>query len=626
MRQILSAVILASGLVCTAQIADAQSVLHQWPVTETSDEGTVLTAQGSASGRGLTLTIAAPIPLEGRTAETLFYAEIERQMAEANILDRDDRLRISGLGLSVFVTGIEYETNSPGEKRIALFAVNRKDTDTTLRVIRADGPFDHELMEHYAGDILSIAENPDAAIAGKLKVDPHPDTVIKTTPDEKKPGQISQQTLPFTTPATPQGWGRKVYTDAARYWPTTGPIPRGGKTGYIAILIYNPVPLNGKPVKDALTDFTTAQESEFDVQRRDIAITDGPYRAWDYLRSKTVNDVYLNVSYLAIQTGEDSMRVVREMLTDDDYTERDSYARAIGQLYRHIESETVPAFRAKTAAATTMQLMTQQLQTESRSERRQREKSAKAAARADHIQKVSSESGKGIPLSDIAGVFLRSDFLERAYGGRNAEPSIYIFLKDSTVYVNPTRPPSDISIAGSLKYENEQWKQWRKSGDKYQVRDNSSAPWKTIKGAMAKPAPGTTIGFNGKHIAAWGDVLSGSAGHRTGSIKLTKSGRYETSSFAMAGGSGITGLPAATVSTSTGKSGRQSTTSSNVAPALINSVKRDPDGTDFTGQYALKGYTAEFLSDSGKLNRTLFLIDSEGGVYVGGRYYSVPDE
>ena len=128
-------------------------------------------------------------------------------------------------------------------------------------------------------------------------------------------------------------------------------------------------------------------------------------------------------------------------------------------------------------------------------------------------------------------------------------------------------------------------------------------------------------GVEHQHIAVWGDLLMGTAGHRSGSIALTRKGRYETSSFALSGGSGITGIPSAHVSASAGKNGRQSTVSSDVAPVLLNNVKRDPNGTDFTGQYALDGFTAEFLSDSGKLRRSLFLMTKDG-IYVGDRYYS----
>lgn len=622
MRQLLSAIYITGGLTLIAQSVAAQSVLHEWPVTETRDAGTVLTAQGMASGKGLTATIASPISLLGSDAKTLFDAEIKRQMKDADVIKRDEQLAISNATSFMLVTMIGYESGWLGDKRIAMFAASGKVDQGSITVVRADGPDDREMMTHYSGDILALARHPEAAIAGALTIDPHPSAAKATVPE--KSAKETVKAAPSVAPTAPNGWGRKVYTDGANYWPTTGLLPRGGKTGYLAILIYNPLPLNGKSVKDALADFTIEQESHFNVQRTETAITDGPHRAWDYLRSKTKKGVYLNVSFLAIRTDEDSVRIVREILTDDDHTERASYVRDIERLYRHIENETEPAFRAETVAAATMSLMTEQLQTETRTQRRERQKMVKAAARTEHLRKVSSEPGRGIPLSDVSGVFLRSDFLQRAYRGQDADPSVYVLLKDGTAYVNPTRPPSDIDIAGSRRFEASQWKQWRRTEGGYQVRDDASAPWKSLKGQLAKPAPSTTFGFKGKHIAAWGDALMGTAGHRTGSIKLTKGGRYETSSFALAGGSGITGLPAATVSSSTGRNGRQSTTSSNVAPALLNNIKRDPNGTDFTGQYALRGYTAEFLSDSGKLSRTLFLMNSEGGVYVGGRYYSVP--
>jgi len=614
-----------------ASPAVGQSILYEWSVTDTSDAGTTLTAEGSASGRSLTATIAPPIKINGSDVTLLFDAEIDRRLAGTTIIDRKDRLRVVGLGLYSLITLIDYKkAGESSDKRMILFTATGSTSDDEMRIVMADGPFDRQLMDDYSGDVATFAINPEAAIAGTLAVQPNPGAVKKATPKTKpteEPAQSVRKDLPPSNiPATPKGWSRKDYNGTSNYWPTTGPLTTDAKTGYLAVSIYDPVSLNKLPLDQLLNKFTLSQEERYDVRRRETAIMDGPHRAWSHLRIRNKHGVSLDVSYIAIRTGENTVRIVREILTDDDYKERSGYAPGLDRLYRHIENETAPDFLTDTSSATTMQLMTKLIQTESSIDRIKRRSRAKTAARERHQNAVSSKRGQGIQPGDIAHVFLRSDFLKRAYGGKNASFSVYVLLKDGSAYHNPTRPPSDIDREASRRLEADQWVQWRKSGKDYQIRTDANAPWKKLKGKFAKAAPSKTMSFQGKHIAAWGNVLSGTAGHRTGSILLTRKGRYETSSFALAGGAGITGLPAATVSNSTGKNGTQTTTSSNVAPALINNTKRDPNGTDFTGQYALQGYTAEFLSDSGKLRRTLFLMTADGGVYASGRYYSANDK
>jgi len=329
MRRILRTILLAGGLALAAQSASAEKVLHQWPVTDTKGTATILTAQGSASGRGLTITIAPPVKLNGRDPVDTFDAEIGRQMADTEILDRNDVMRISFAGASMLFTTLDYK--SAGEKRIAIFVVAGKTVDDAIPIIRADGPFDRKLMDHYSSDVLAIAKNPKIALAGKLEIEPHPG-VKQATATKTKTKTASKSAPKTKSPAAPapNGWTRKVYTDAVTYWPAKGLLAKGAKTGYLGITIYNPVPLNGRPLEDVVSDFTRDQERHFDVKVRDIAIMDGPHRAWDFLRAKNKHGVYLNVSYLAIRTGEDTVRIVRETLTDKDHDERMDYLRPCG--------------------------------------------------------------------------------------------------------------------------------------------------------------------------------------------------------------------------------------------------------------------------------------------------------
>ena len=682
-RQFALVFLMACALVLSPGESWAQDLQYTWQGLKREEGSATLAAVGSgAEGLGITAVINVPMKTDALEAVSVFDAEIDKQMDGLVVVSRVNDMRIATSFMTLLVTSIEYEA-AYGRKMVAFAGFQSLNEsvapeDESLVMVRADGPGDRALMDRYAVDLLSMASDDkkviektfrnkqpheagnilepnrdknynlqtmqkemDGLIEGMEKLfgmlnkqlDAKQNTQI--VPSEKKPSNPVQPRkadaqkntqLTQASPPVPKDWRSKVYTDAVDYLPTLGPLVSGSNTGFLSILVFNPMALNGLPVRQFLSNFTKTREQYWDVTRQEPAIADGPNQAWDYLRVKNKNGLYLNVSFLAIRTGENTVRIVREILTDDDADERYGYVRAIEQLYRFIEKEAEAPYSSDTAPATTMHLMTRTLETESRAEQRKRTRAARQSARREHIVAVSSLPGEGIPAAQIVTVLLRSDFLERAYGGKDADVSVYVLLEDGTAYRNPTVAPSDVNVAASRLLESSNWLEWKQEDTQYLIRTDASAPWEELRSKPAYPAPSATFDFRGEHIAAWGDILSGTAGHRTGSIRFTPTGRYETSSFALAGGSGITGLPAATVSSSTGPEGAQTTSSSNVAPALLNNTQRDPNGTDFTGQYALQGYTAEFLTDSGKLNRKLFLMTKDGGVYVGGRYYSAPDE
>lgn len=682
-RQLVLAFLMACALVLSPGESVAQEFQYAWQGLQRDESSASLAAVGGAAeGQGITAIINVPMKTGGDEAVSVFDAKIDSDMDGLVIVSRVNDMRITTSFISMLVTSIEYE--APGGRKIVTFAgyqsVDKKTApeDESIVMVRADGPGDRALMDRYTVDLLSMASDARRVIekafrnkqpdeAGNI-LEPNKDTSYdlqtmqqemdsfiegmekllgmtlqqldakqntQVAPAEIKPVEPmqpltadAQQNTNATqvSPPVPKDWRSNVYSEGVEYLPTLGPLVSGSNAGFLSILVFKPMALNGLPVRRFLSNFTKNREQYWDVTRQEPAIADGPNQAWDYLRVKNKNGLILNISFLAIRTGEDTVRIFREILTEDDADERYGYVRAIEQLYRFIEKEALAPYSSDTAPATMMQLMSKTLETESRAEQRKRTRAAQESARREHVGAVSSLPGEGIQAAQIVAVLLRSDFLERAYGGKDADVSVYVLLKDGTAYRNPTVAPSDVNVTASRQLESSHWLEWKEEGEQYSVRADASAPWQELRSKLAYPAPSTTFDFRGAHIAAWGDILSGTAGHRTGSIRFTQEGRYETSSFALMGGSGITGLPAATVSSSTGPEGRQSSSSSNVAPAFLNNTQRDPDGTDFTGQYALRHYTAEFLTDSGKLNRKLFLMTKDGGVYVGGRYYSAPDK
>ena len=606
--------------------AAAFELIHDWPVMERGADVVTLTAQGSARGRGLTATIREPLELKGTNAAEAFDAEIERQLAdEVTIIERTDMPRIPiGEKMTLF-TQLDIKAGRAETPAIVYFSAYADTSVDQLRIVRADGPNDRALMEHFFSDVLALAKDPVGAIAGTIKLAPHPGKRIapkRANPTTAVAKRKTKKSSKDESLSTPHRWTRKTYSDAASYTPSFGKLAPGGKPGFFSVTVYKPRPLDGRSLDVALTDFVKSKEKHYEkIRSREPALLDGPYRAWDFLQWENKHGAVLNTGYIAFKSENDKMTIVRETLTDGDEVNRFDYGRGIDAIYAHVTAKLPDRYHDGTRAATTMQLMFRKLQNETASERQKRHK-ATADASKEHLRgRAKSAPGKGIQMADLHAVFLRKDFLDRAYKGRNANVGIYVLLKDGTAYSNPARPPSDLDVVASRKLESSRWMSWRKVGKTYQVRSNSGEAWKLLQGQLAKPAPREQLNFQGEHIAVWGDLLMGTAGHRSGNIALTRKGRYETSSFALSGGSGITGIPSAHVSASAGKNGRQSTVSSDVAPVLLNNVKRDPNGTDFTGQYALDGFTAEFLSDSGKLRRSLFLMTKDG-IYVGDRYYS----
>lgn len=236
-----------------------------------------------------------------------------------------------------------------------------------------------------------------------------------------------------------------------------------------------------------------------------------------------------------------------------------------------------------------------------------------------------TKPNQGVAFSQIEAVY---QYLEIALAGiGNAIPiyTNYLLLKDGTVYTKLTIPPSDFNIKVSRSMEPERWSKWSKSwGGKYQIRNKKTGRWEDIKGKLVKPGGrNMRIHENLHHLKVSGNVFYG-GGQSRKYINLRKNGRFESSRMTiMTSGMAGQNIASSTAWSKQDKHGKTSSATSAGSGAVLRSRSSSKNnGGDFTGKYSISGYTIEFVSDSGKINRQLFFFDGKDYINIGNVTFS----
>jgi hypothetical protein len=212
--------------------------------------------------------------------------------------------------------------------------------------------------------------------------------------------------------------------------------------------------------------------------------------------------------------------------------------------------------------------------------------------------------GKGVHNAKIAAILLDS-----RVNGASADETVYLLLKDGTIYADLPVPPDELDVIRSRQKEPAKWGKWRKVGAGYKV-SWAGAPYQTLPGRRVLPAP-AHLKLSGR----WGtgrasnDIITSS--YSLWGVTFTKNGRFRKDSR---GGSSTTiGFGDQATRTASGYDDEGSFGGGSGPGFAVSSSqkKKNPNGAR-EGDYMLNGYVLTLRYDNGKVVRLPFFFRDAG--------------
>lgn len=232
------------------------------------------------------------------------------------------------------------------------------------------------------------------------------------------------------------------------------------------------------------------------------------------------------------------------------------------------------------------------------------EEAQKAAIEAEKNRfKWVTPPGKGVPSANIAAILVDSK-----YNGGSVDETVYLLLKDGTVYADLPVPPDTLDIVRSRQKEPSKWGKWRKTAAGYKVSWDG-APFQNLPGQKALPAP-AQIKLNGR----WGtgrssnNIISGS--YSLWGVTFTGGGRFKKDR--RGGASSSIGFGDTATNTYSGYDDSGSYVSATGPNVAVSSVKKKNPNGDREGDYSINGYVLTLRYDNGKTARLpFFFLDTK---------------
>ncbi|MBO0723354.1 MAG: hypothetical protein J2P41_21200 [Blastocatellia bacterium] len=198
--------------------------------------------------------------------------------------------------------------------------------------------------------------------------------------------------------------------------------------------------------------------------------------------------------------------------------------------------------------------------------------------------------GRGVPASQIEGVYHHPNWTSSAYTGSRDLGEDWVLFKNGEAWRAPRLPPQDVDVTKAKAAEPKNWGRWKRSGKNIAVcmPDNNNV---CVNQEMLFQGPpprdqhieGSWSYFSGYVSPGYGSSASSVVTH---SLTLHANGRFER-----------TGFVGASVQNQVGKT-TSSGTLSQKAPVI-------------SGRYHIEGYSLELAYDDGRVERDLFYwVDS----------------
>ncbi len=209
--------------------------------------------------------------------------------------------------------------------------------------------------------------------------------------------------------------------------------------------------------------------------------------------------------------------------------------------------------------------------------------------------------GKGVQSAQIATVLLDSKF-----NNGSADETVYLLLKDGSVYADLPVPPDELDVLKSKQKEPAKWGKWRKTPAGYTV-SWENAPFQDLPGSPVVPSPAQQK-LNGR----WGTgrfsgIIGMSASSSQWGVTFGKNGRFRKDSRSLNTSSFGFGDNASHFSS--GHNDDESFAGGFGANFAISSSQKlkNPNGNR-EGDYSINGYVLTLRFDNGKVKRLPFFF------------------
>ena len=229
------------------------------------------------------------------------------------------------------------------------------------------------------------------------------------------------------------------------------------------------------------------------------------------------------------------------------------------------------------------------------------EEAAKAAAQAEKDRfKYVTLPGKGVQDAQIAAIRLDSK-----YNGQSADETVYLQLKDGSVYADLPVPPDELDVVKSKQREPDKWGKWQVVGGATKVSWNGGK-LQNLPGDKVWPSPAQM-----KLQGRWGTGTSSNniitSSYALWGVTFAKNGRFKKDR--RGGASSSLGFGENATNTYSQYDDEGSFTSANTPGVIVSSSqkKNNPNGAR-EGDYSLNGWVLTLRYDNGKVARLPFFF------------------
>ena len=232
--------------------------------------------------------------------------------------------------------------------------------------------------------------------------------------------------------------------------------------------------------------------------------------------------------------------------------------------------------------------------------------------------------GKGLQAAQIHAVYHSLKVVSGGMGGAVSQNSVYVLLKDGTIYDGLPVPPDQFDASTARRREPERWGRWKTANGKVLVAwPDAPGKWSPLVGVPARPGGATTrlegrygtgssfVGIGASSWALWGVTFKGNR-----FVKDSRGGSGNYSSAPLPG----------TLSVNTVYDDDTSSTSAMGDGIVVASSNKIDARRTRSGTYAVEGFTLVLKYDDGRVVRQPFFMSSNGkGVWFEGSYLTLDD-
>ena len=200
---------------------------------------------------------------------------------------------------------------------------------------------------------------------------------------------------------------------------------------------------------------------------------------------------------------------------------------------------------------------------------------------------------------------------------------ILVLYKDNTARFNTGVPIDYLNVEADKAKSAKYWRQWRREGDRIQVRGlSSNGKWFNLRDSSPTSLKPTkkNLRLTGKWSHFWTSADYTATGGSD--YWFTKEGRYKSSSSSLMGAS-VPGI-SSTISASSCNSSGSSTVSNSTAAAGSTSISKKSKGCGAAnvGEYEIDGYGITFNAEDGKVYRRTFYRLDKDTILIRGKWYA----